>query len=324
MNYEEDMRESNGLRNRLRTLREMEDTHGQESAEVDEEKVRTAEVCCTLALEKVCRDQEMGTNPRTEHSVMTHVGEVYEPLTKAKGLLDAALVLLRPGTVTSSPKVLKGRAVAYSNLACLYKRVSRTRAGLICSQKASQIYRQLQPDESEALISSLLSESALLCSCDKPKEGLKVANEALRRCVDLEKDSEKLEVRYASLQAMCHHNVGVCCEILGNVQQALTYYRTAFQLTYLSAGPEHPLCDRFKECFADAYAQSHGKQTRQSLRAFGRSRGSAVPPLSILLPGSDIPKPKMNTKMAKRYNLDNRLPAGRSNSLRRPFSPQTL
>ena len=309
------------LRNKLRILRDTEDSYGADSIETETEKTEAAELCCTIALSSVYESKPQSPNPESDQ------------MERAKSLLEAALILLRPGTIQPTVKVIQTRASVYSNIAMLYRKTGRLRAALISSQKASNLYRSLSlPDDptvSESLISSLLSESSLLCSSGKPKDGLIVAKEALLLCSNLEvmarqqqdilssdqnkrsAASEELpeDFHYANLQAMCHHNVGVCQEFLGKCRQCLNSYRTAFQLAYLSGGPDHPLSVRFKECFASAYADAHKKRTKQHMRAIARIKKYDPQPSAIIAAGERRQRlVPVNAAAAKRYNINNRLP----------------
>ncbi|KAJ9459298.1 Ultraviolet-B receptor UVR8 [Diplonema papillatum] len=303
--------EEDALRARLQNLQLVEQTFGENGGEAAAEKTAVADLCCSMALERLYSIPE-GFTAET----------AYGQLSRAKSYLDAALVLLRPGTLPASVEVLRIRATAFANLACLYKKANRVRAALLSAQKATAIYRTLcaphaalsgAPEEfpshaKEQLVSSLLTESALLCASDKPREGLSVAVEGLTLCVGLE-TSSNTEVQFAQLQAMCHHNVGVCQEMLGKLSESLSSYRTAFQLMYLSAGAQHPLCVKFKDCFADAYAQAHSKAARSNVRtATTRQDPSLLNTGAFSTTGKHRKLAPVPTATSKRYNLNGRLP----------------
>ena len=200
----------------------------------------------------------------------------------------------------------------------------------------------------EALASALASQCALLCSARRPGDGLAAAEEALRLCgeeggggggekgggrrsrraVEDEVDEEVSEgeegedveggrigvsdAELGPLRAMCHHNIGVCLEMLGRSTEALDRYRGAFQQAYLSA-PDgaHPLCTRLKTSFAEAYATAHSKKTKEHLRQLTRAAKAAPPITFALFPESyrqgaaAAPAPHLT----KRYNLDRRMPS---------------
>eukprot|EP01063_Lacrimia_lanifica_P016154 TRINITY_DN22776_c0_g1_i1.p1 TRINITY_DN22776_c0_g1~~TRINITY_DN22776_c0_g1_i1.p1 ORF type:complete len:370 (+),score=114.32 TRINITY_DN22776_c0_g1_i1:101-1210(+) len=299
------------LQNRLRFLKELELSRDDDAdPDVVQEKVSIAKMCCVMALERMC-----GTVDEQE---------------RAKKLLDAGLVLLRPGTIPAGPEVVKARGEIYANMGCLYQRVQRYRAALISNQKATALYRTL-PHCSEELITTLLSEAALNCSSKKYTAALKCADEALSLCMALEEPGcDPAEMKFATLQAMCYHNVAVCQEYLGRFGGALSSYQTAVKLVCASAGKDHPLCLRLKASYADCYAMhaqrasgKHDASTsgRASAPPGDTTRSSAAAPAaspvpstvpaslaSLLTPTQRTKPASFNTTYSKRYHLQTPLP----------------
>lgn len=193
----------------------------------------------------------------------------------AQVLLRKAEEILNNDENEIIPNRLKLLGITLNNLGCFYKKRKQPKVALSYLKRALDVELQTESDYLN-LAGSYLNICVVFSSLNKHKQALNHAKRALD-LLNHTKDSKDLPTDKAmtllTSMVIVHFNIGVELEYLKQLNEALEFYETGYELSALELGSRHPLTQTLSDAGEklSKKIQMNKRQTQSNFRNSVRS-----------------------------------------------------